>query len=303
MADIKIGDITVYEDDDGKAVWEFEGKVQSDIPLDTDAQNFAGAINELKKLSEAGGGDDWQPPDWWIPVPEPGEYDIYILILAVKNDRWNTQMKFDLILGRESDNKIGHVSINCDFGDGTVNSYNEFGYPNHTYTEEGQYLIHIIADENTNCWRSSGKSQALWQIVKTGEKIAFVTDYNEKNNYYPYSGVFPSKNYLKYVQINHPKGLPINSNIDCFQGCYTLRRIDLKKKISGKLPNFAFHNCYGLFDVSKILNGDEITSIGDYVFQYCYNLQKIIVSEDCTFGTNCFQGCYSLYPRPDGSIN
>ena len=47
MADIKIGDIAVYEDDDGKAVWEFEGKVQSDIPLDTDAQDFAGAINEI----------------------------------------------------------------------------------------------------------------------------------------------------------------------------------------------------------------------------------------------------------------
>lgn len=59
MADIKIGDIAVYEDDDGKAVWEFEGKVQSDIPLDTDAQDFAGAINELKKLSEMGGGEGY----------------------------------------------------------------------------------------------------------------------------------------------------------------------------------------------------------------------------------------------------
>lgn len=47
MADIKFGEIAVYEDDEGKAVWEFEGKVQSDIPLDTDAQDFAGAINEL----------------------------------------------------------------------------------------------------------------------------------------------------------------------------------------------------------------------------------------------------------------
>ncbi len=47
MADQEIGKITVSEDDDGKAVWEFEGKVQSDIPLDTDAKDFAGAINEL----------------------------------------------------------------------------------------------------------------------------------------------------------------------------------------------------------------------------------------------------------------
>lgn len=57
MADTKFGNISVYEDDDGKAVWEFEGKVQSDIPLDTEAQNFAEAINELKKLSAERGGD------------------------------------------------------------------------------------------------------------------------------------------------------------------------------------------------------------------------------------------------------
>lgn len=57
MADKEIRKITVSEDDDGKAVWEFEGKVQSDIPLDTDAQNFAEAINELKKLSEQGEGE------------------------------------------------------------------------------------------------------------------------------------------------------------------------------------------------------------------------------------------------------
>ena len=230
MADIKIGDIAVYEDDDGKAVWEFEGKVQSDIPLDTDAQDFAGAINELKKLSEAGGGEDWQPPDWWIPVPEPGEYDIYILIWAVKNDRWNTGMNFELMLCREADNEVGHGNISCDFGDGDV--YNGNGYPRHTYAEEGQYLIRITTDENTNCWRNSGTNQAPWQIVKTGENIVFVTDYNEKNGY-PYGSLFPSKNYLKYVQINHPKGLPLNANIGLFQGCYALRRIDLKKKISG----------------------------------------------------------------------
>lgn len=245
-------------------------------------------------------GEDWQPPDWWIPVPEPGEYDIYILIWAVKNDRWNTGMNFELMLCREADNEVGHGNISCDFGDGDV--YNGNGYPRHTYAEEGQYLIRITTDENTNCWRNSGTNQAPWQIVKTGENIVFVTDYNEKNGY-PYGSLFPSKNYLKYVQINHPKGLPLNANIGLFQGCYALRRIDLKKKISGDILGYTFQNCYGLSDVSKILNGDEITSIGDYAFQGCYNLQKIIVSEDCTYGTNCFQNCYSLYPRPDGSIN
>lgn len=82
MADKKLGEIAVYEDEDGKAVWEFEGKVQSDIPLDTEAQDFAGAINELKKLSLQGGGDSIEmnyqnDPDWEIfnnlPDPAPNQ--------------------------------------------------------------------------------------------------------------------------------------------------------------------------------------------------------------------------------------
>lgn len=86
MADTKFGEISVYEGDDGKAVWEFEGKVQSDIPLDTEAQDFAGAINELKKLSAEGGGDsddDSEPnyisdPDWEIfkNLPEPASNQV-----------------------------------------------------------------------------------------------------------------------------------------------------------------------------------------------------------------------------------
>ena len=58
MDDKEIGKILVSENDDGKAVWEFEGLVTSDVELDTDAKDFAGAINELsKKLQQGGGGD------------------------------------------------------------------------------------------------------------------------------------------------------------------------------------------------------------------------------------------------------
>lgn len=59
MDDNEIGKILVSENDDGKAVWEFEGLVTSDTPLDTESQDFAGAINELYDLfSEEGGGGD-----------------------------------------------------------------------------------------------------------------------------------------------------------------------------------------------------------------------------------------------------
>lgn len=59
MDDNEIGKILVSENDDGKAVWEFEGLVTSDVPLDTESQDFANAINELVgKLQNEGGGDD-----------------------------------------------------------------------------------------------------------------------------------------------------------------------------------------------------------------------------------------------------
>lgn len=268
----------------------------------TDKRELFAILDELFQ-DGGGGGDEWQTPANWIPVPEPEPYDIYILILATRSGYGNTGMNFELMLGRESDNGIGYGNIFCDWGDGTVTDYNGMGYPQHTYTEEGQYLIHIVADENSSCWRSSSDNQAAWQIVKTGANIAFVTDYNEQNGYYPYGNLFPNKNYLKYVQINHPKGLPTSTKDSLFQGCNALRKIDLKKKISGNILRYTFQNCYGLSDFDEILNGDEIKSIGDYAFQGCYNLQKITVAQDCTFGTNCFQNCYSLYPRPDGSVN
>ncbi|MDE5558929.1 MAG: hypothetical protein K2J32_14785, partial [Ruminococcus sp.] len=72
MENEKLGDITVEEDTDGKAVWVFEGKIKTDVPLETEADTVVEAINELVgKLQDGEGGDDWYPPDWWLPVPEP----------------------------------------------------------------------------------------------------------------------------------------------------------------------------------------------------------------------------------------
>lgn len=56
MENEKLGEMTVEEDTDGKAVWVFEGKIKTDVPLETDAQDIVGAINELFQ-SGSGGGD------------------------------------------------------------------------------------------------------------------------------------------------------------------------------------------------------------------------------------------------------
>lgn len=338
MADIKIGDISVYKDDDGKAVWEFEGKVQSDIPLDTDAQDFAGAINELKKLSEAGGGDDWQPPDWWIPVPEPDDYEIYMLVWAGKSVY--NGMRTGIQLYKERDGYPGSYvvgdNIYCDWGDGESGTYSANTI--HNYTEPGQYLVHIVGNEKAKIFSGSNLSGNLL-IFKSGSEIVCNKGFH----------LFGSQTSLAYIKIYSPDGITgvsggIGQNKETFTNCNSLKKLIIQNKTGvTNIGKGVFNNCRALeqvnFENCKII-GEQVfygcssvktisfpnvtrvgasafsgcyclrsvylpncTSIGDQAFYQCYNLQEIIIAENCTFGTNCFQGCYSLYPRPDGSIN
>lgn len=105
-----------------------------------------------------------------------------------------------------------------------------------------------------------------------------------------------------------------------FSGCNALFEINFKecnsignnaiprgngsclKKIS--LPkiteiNFVCQDNYALTEVDCPL----CTSVADYAFQSCYSLCIFKSADNCTYGSNCFNGCYSLYPRPDGSVN
>lgn len=66
-----------------------------------------------------------------------------------------------------------------------------------------------------------------------------------------------------------------------------------------KVADYAFSSNRYL----KIFSAPLCTSAGNYSFEVCNSLEAAEFSDDCTFGTNCFQNCYSLYPRPDGSTN
>lgn len=289
----------------------------------------------MRILDSGGASDDWQPPAEWIPVPEPDEYDIYILLQAQPTGNNNAKMKIAFSLYKESTSYPGAWvsgdNIYCDFGDGTEGIYS--GGITHTYTEPGQYLVHIIGNEKSMKFDQSSLSKNLL-IFKSGEKI--ICDLASQYG-------FREQSSLAYVKINDLEGIYIG-NRQIFQGCFSLKKMDFKikptatsigirafetcraiKGISFKncktinelafqgctavktisFPNVtsidtsAFSGCYNLESVYL----PNCTSIGDQAFYQCYNLQKIIVSENCTFGTNCFQSCYSLFPRPDGSIN
>lgn len=290
--------------------------------------------------------DDWSPPEWWIPVPEPGEYDIYILIQVIKPG-----VKFQLTLG-DSLGDAGVGTVHYDWGDGTedISDQEHWSIPNHAFAEAGQYLIHITGDGNAYFFRNltfRDKAEIVGLIIKTGSKIAYRIDYYDERNY-SYDALFAGKSF-KYIKAMHPDGLPFkNATANYFSSCYGLNKIELAKKISGDLPDYIFASCYALKNlnqfsidcenitsVGKYAFGDcnrlenvnfpcctlvqdqafnncrnliyanfsNCTAVGNYGFAWCYNLQEFIVADNCTYGSNCFNGCNSLYPRPDGSVN
>lgn len=306
---------------------------------------FAAGLAVGKKKWKAG-DDDWQPPEWWIPVPEPGEYDIYILIQVIKPG-----VKFQLTLG-DSLGDSGRGTVHYDWGDGTEDILDQehFIPPKHAFAEAGQYLIHITGDGNAYFFRNltfMDKSEIVGLIIKTGSKIAYRIDYYDEKNY-SYDALFAGKSF-KYIKAMHPDGLPFkNATADYFTNCYGLNKIELAKKISGDLPKYTFYGCQALKNLKQFsIDCENITSVGlyafadcyqleninfpnctsieeyafddcrglmsvnipsctavdNYGFTACYNLQEFIAADGCTFGTSCFQNCYSLYPRPDGSIN
>ena len=47
--------------------------------------------------------------------------------------------------------------------------------------------------------------------------------------------------------------------------------------------------------IDSVRIGNSVTSIGDFVFQYCYSLASVTIPSSVTsIGTNAFYNCYSL---------
>lgn len=323
-----------------------EVRLSPDTPLLTEAQDVAGAINELFML-DPGGGDDWFPPEDWLTVPEPEPWEACFLVDMQKT------LTHQLYFGDPDYNGnqgYGHITI--DWGDGTVDSYDgkehdENGNTTggvawenslkHTYSNNGQYIVKVTTTEH-NCllYRAddNGASSATLLIAKLGSRIQLCT-YDGASNLW---GAFRNCARLHWVVIKSNTQL----NYATFQGCYTLRKIDLETKIT-KIPDYCFASTYSLKypDFSQVVSVGynafssayalkkislpKCTEIGDYAFNnlltlseidaplcksvgnnafYCaYSLEKATFADGCTFGSNAFYYCYNLYPRPDGSTN
>lgn len=290
-------------------------------PLDTEKRELYEILNEL--FQDGGEGGDWQPPPWWIPVPEPEPYEILVLVWIT-----STNNSFGLSLVNKETGYGGEGALSCDWGDGTTTDIPAGVFwgssVSHKFAKVGQYLIKITTTDELNVMYAFSRTNCFCQIIKTGSNILFFDDYHDEHGY---TNTPFSMNYgLKYIKVNNEKGLPVDKTKFYFEENRALQKIELKKPMSGNIPQLCFIDNYALTDFNRTpFDCDSVnsvgvnafkgcynlrkiilpncTSIGDYAFAGCYNLQEIIVAEGCSFGKDCFQGCYSLFPRPDGSTD
>lgn len=300
--------------------------------LPTEHQDISGAFEEvLGKLQDGEGGDDWQPPADWIPVPEPEPYEMYFLVEVTNL----LAAKIEIHICDPENNYQGFGPLKVDWGDGTVDEYE--GYPTgqkwsyliHEYTEQGQFLIKINASEQSSCLNSL-KKNPITLIMKLGEEICVTSDAVHMENSFSY------QYRLHYVKLSGKSGLYKSA----FSSCYALRKIDIKNPLQA-IPSYCFNGCLRLkhldfsnaeqIDVSALgnsgitvidapkckiiseygantcyslekVNAPLCSSVGDWAFSNDTSLSEAVFAENCTFGIGCFASCYNLYPHPDGSV-
>ncbi|MCM1023810.1 MAG: leucine-rich repeat domain-containing protein, partial [Prevotella sp.] len=284
------------------------------------------------RLLEGGGetpSEEWQPPDDWLEVPEPEDYEINLLVNNYNTSSTNVAAnayRIQLHLSRPEDMYTGMGELTVDWGDGTVESYagSENGQSwsglSHDYTNTGQNVIKIrTAEQSCFLQQIAANGYCKLLIAKLGDKIIVN---NSKNST---QAAFAGQQALCWVKFNGTGGLPENG----FRSSPGLKRIDMT--VSPKIiPAYAFSgtNYGGKFNFAEVteLKNDALSgsafknihlpkckSIGDYAcsgntaleqisapictsvgnnsFNSCPKLSTAEFSEDCVFGNNCFSYC------------
>lgn len=304
-----------------------------DAPLDTDKRELYSILNELFQDGGGGGDDDWQPPDDWLPVPEPDEYDIYMLVEVIKENQ-----SFEIRMALMSDdpryqsviNYTGWGPLTCDWGDGTVLSaqggdvetYLDTGeyvgdtswaangksIYSHTYSDTGQYVIHFTCTAYSNFFNLCyGYNTVRPLIAKFGSKIMLTgyPDYSDLNN-----DAFYNWSSLCYAKFNGAYGVPKNN----FYGNVCLKKLDTTTPITGFYSNnYIFYNCASLsnFDFTSIevlehsiyncgireLDLPKCTRVSSTysIANGCYRLKSVNIPVFAgTLPPSAFQGNYNL---------
>lgn len=196
-----------------------------------------------------------------------------------------------------------------DWGDGNIITYDlsveTVHY--HTYAETNkQYLIKIAVPYIANLLKFNfGASDVEYGllIVKFGADIPdSCTNFGNGGSGY---------NSINFVKLPDNMQTLSSSNL---RGCSCLHKAILPPNVT-VIPTYFFNSLYALQNINldniisigdsnfnacaiKTVNAPLCTNIGAFCFQNCCNLDSIVVSNACTFGTNTFLNCFMLYPKP-----
>ncbi|MDE5576187.1 MAG: leucine-rich repeat domain-containing protein, partial [Oscillospiraceae bacterium] len=209
----------------------------------------------------------------------------------------------------------------------------------HNYAEAGQYIIKATVDEYCSFLSEAsdgnhlGTDQVNLLIAKLGKNIRLKAVDSDSN----FGNGFAENYRLCWVKING------SSEIQGYEFgyCQGFMRLDLAEPLtelssnvlaSARVPkidlsrikkikygaltsatnlpeNVSFPECTEIerntFVNARIksISAPKCTIVGNSAFEACCALESAKFADDCTFGTNCFRNCHSLYPRPDGSTN
>lgn len=256
-------------------------------------------------LSMASGSSDpdpdpepeWQPPTDWIPVPEPGDYELHFLVAKEGSFTFGVELY-------EPDFSY-RTECTVNWGDGTIEDFNQNNRPEHSYTNGGMFLVKITLKDNIPCLFNNfyygSDSSVPVLIAKIGDEILTNnTGHNDGPFYY-------SRNYIKQIKIGGKDGIqarcfqnfinlvkfdsttPLDVIPDwAFGGCYSLKNIDLSNVTS--IGESAFYQCRSL----GIVNATNLERIGNYAFYECYKLTTINASNVINIGDYAFQDCHFL---------
>lgn len=268
-----------------------------DAPLkNTEKRELYSILDEL--FQGGGEGGDWQPPEDWIPVPEPEDYDIYAL-LYIRDSGYNAfKIAFTLQGLDDESGYYSHGTFFCDWGDGEADNYKS--PKTHTYAASGLYLVHIIGSETAKYINLYSEFISKLLIFKSGNEIIC-------------NSTFSGANSLVYVKINNSSAINLNQRY-FFNQNYALKKIDINNINAAAIGDTAFFNCYALDfkDINfancasidrqsfgnchnlKTISFPNVTSVGESAFTNCYGLEHISLPNCTSVGDSAFRQCFNL---------
>ena len=258
----------------------------------------------------SGGDEKWHLPENWIPIPEPGQKQIVMLIEIAKGSENNINNPA-LAFGSQYDIEgIGSI----DWGDGYIDivsqekSQEHSGRYTHIYSQAGLYIITITLPvyisgsfffTSPSTAHVSGDmfpgGEAIYtfttmQTAKTGwvRAIKLGNDAYVSNNVMSTDfGQFGGLVYLKYCgnsfdYVSDKRGLHTSNRGLC--------KIDFEN-LPTEIPESMCASCYSLKEADFVRN---VKDIPNSAFSNCYGLKSVDLSSAETLGTNAFSLCYQL---------